>query len=180
MHFRRAGVEDMQHHPLSLLNPKRLPETHHPSINGGHVIDGVHRAVVRPHQMSPPVMQPKKELLVVACWVDPWLHKQEAMLAPILSTGEIVHRHGMRVIPAKAARLRREVNACRGPGTDKGCSFLGCTIQFACQEQAMPMHDLGILASICDLDRHWTAFLEAEQRSRNLSVVGSRLQEAAR
>ena len=108
VHLGGARVEDMQQDALPLLDPERLAESHDLAVDRGDRVARVHRAVFIREQVAGPVMQGKKELLIVARGIVARFDHQKSVLSAVLRPREIVHRHGMGVIPAKAGGARRK------------------------------------------------------------------------
>ena len=125
-------------------------------------------------------MQRKKELLIVARGILTRLDHQKAVLSAVLRSSEVVHRHGVGVIPAKAGRAGREGVAGARAHLDGGRPFFDGAVRLGGCEEAVQMDHLRPVGVVRHLDGHRLILFKAQQGTGDLAVVGGRLQSVAR
>ena len=69
VHFGGAGVEDVEHEALALLDAQRLAEAEHLAVDGGDVVSGSHVAVVAGLELAVPVVEVEEDFGVVVAGV---------------------------------------------------------------------------------------------------------------
>src|SRR5271165_2716561 len=89
----------------------------------------------------------------------------------ILARRQIRPGAHVRVIKAKARRLLHKGDASAPVGRDERRALFGCSIDICGDELSVPMELLRRVRLVVDLNRYSLPFLEAQQRSRKLSVV---------
>src|ERR1700744_2155612 len=162
----------MQKDALPLLNAQRFAKSHHLAVDGGDTVAWIHRAVGSAEQVTVPIVKGEKKFLIVESGVVAWFYHQKAVLTAVLSAGEIAHRHGVSVIPAKTGRARHEGVACDGvSGYGRG-AFLDSAVDFRGQQQTVPVNHLWAIGPVGNLDGNGLILLLASQRGRRLAVVG--------
>jgi hypothetical protein len=105
-------------------------------------------------------MQREEKFLIVPTMVLVGFDHQEAVLTPILPEAEILHGHGVRVVPAKPRRSGNKRIAGRRPRRDWRRTFLHGAIDIRRDKQAVPVHHFGPFAPIGHLYRHGPVFFE--------------------
>ena len=80
----------------------------------------------------------------------------------------------MGVIEAEACRLRNEGNPAHPVLRHEGRAFLGCSVDVAGDDLAVPVHELRRIGVIVDVHHDLLSFLESEQGPRKLAVVERR------
>ena len=82
--------------------------------------------------------------------------------------------HDVGVVEAETRRLRHEGDAAHAVRRNEGRAFLGRAVDLARNHLAVPVHQLGRVGVVVDIDDDALAFLEAQQRPRKLAVVERR------
>ena len=100
--------------------------------------------------------------------------------ARVLSRAQVCRRMNVRVVKTIAGRLRDERDAAASMRGNERRAFFGGAIDIGGKKLAMPMQLLGRVRLVVNIDGDLFAFLEAEQWPRELTVIGSRGDNAIR
>jgi hypothetical protein len=107
------------------------------------------------------------------------INDQEAELARKGALRQVRHRHGMAVIPACAAGLRRQAVKQRVARWNDGRPFFRRSILSGGQVKPMPVNEIGIAAVIDDVDCYRLPLLEPQRRAGDGAVVSRGLDNLA-
>ena len=196
----RACVQKMEHHALARPHPDRFarpqrfvvdriqigrylkprrPRIQHRRLlrfrARGVEIVGIH--VLR-REVRLPVAQRQVMLLIVVARVGPAFHDQKSELSGECPPVQIVHRHRVRVVPARTRGRRRELVAAAAMWRHRRRTFLFGTVHVGRNQQPVKMDILGRIGLVDHVDRHRRAFLHPQQRSRRHAVVPDRAHDA--
>ncbi len=84
------------------------------------------------------------------------------------------------VIEAKSRRVGNKRNAAAAMGSDEGRAFFRGSIHIGGNELPVPVQLFRPVGLVVNVDSHWLAFFQAQQRARKLAVVGGRGDDAIR
>src|SRR5512146_1837694 len=108
------------------------------------------------------------------------LDVDRADLAAVLALMKVAAGAQVRVIEAKAGGAWNEPLPAHAMSGNVGRTLLRGTIHGGRHELAVPVELLRRVRVVVDVDDGGTSFLESQQRSRKLAVVGRYRQEALR
>jgi len=120
-----------------------------------------------------PVAKGEEKLLIVTAGVARPLDVDKAELACVGAFVQIVHGHGVSVIPAAAGRTRGELIAPSGVRFDNRRALFFGAIDLGRDEHAMPVDEFRRVGIVEDIDGDGLAFLEAQHRSGSGAVVAN-------
>ena len=92
---------------------------------------------------------------------------------------EVGHSHGVRVIPARSGRTRRELIAAPALRRDEGGALLLYAVDFGWDEEAVPMDEFGYVGVVDDVHGDWFALAHAEHRPGRDAVVADGAEDAS-
>ncbi len=195
--FNGAGVEEVNEQALAFADPDRLAGAEPLVVDGvGHGADfeavgiGVHGCrsfeqgavvgvvVLVVHgagEEGLPVAQGEKELLVVmAAILDLTVGAvdvEKAELAGVGALVEVVHGHGVGVVPAASGGGGRELDALAAMGRDDRRTLLLGAVDAGRDEQPVPVDELRRIGVVDDFYSDGLAFAHAQQGARGGVVV---------
>jgi hypothetical protein len=118
------------------------------------------------------LLHDQEDLAVISAGIVPGLDVDRPCLAGVHAAVEVGAGHHVRVIEAEAGWARNEHDALHPMrGNERRALFRGA-IDIARDHLSMPMHKLGDIGVIMDIDDHSLPLLEAQQWARELAVVG--------
>src|SRR5215469_911863 len=118
-----------------------------------------------------PFMRGEENLLIVGAWVRPWLDVDEGELAGVCSAAQIGSRHYMRVNESGARWLRRQPISQMAVGGNYQALFLQRAVHVRGNDLPVPVHQLWRIGLVEDIHDRRHAFMQANQRTRNLPVI---------
>src|SRR6185437_1626221 len=113
-------------------------------------------------------------------WITGALNHQEAELSGVSSAVEIVHRHRVRVIPARARRRGRELVTPGAVRWNHRRSFFLGTIDVGGNQQPVKVYELRRIRLIDYVHRDRRAFFHAHERTGRGAVVADRAHDPVR
>lgn len=123
------------------------------------------------------------DFLVVMAFVPRLLlafDDQEPRLPRISTSGKIIHRHRMGVIPTRPCRVRRElIPMGRAHRYHRRTLFDRAIVQ-RINREPVPVHNLGNRRVVRHIDGHRHTLAQAKQRPRHLPVVSNGVDDHAR
>ncbi len=178
----------MHQHPLALLHPNRLPRTQRLVVDGvGHRVDfktvgigvqdrgllGLRSAmavvIIVVHTAGEerlPVAQREKNLLVILARVLAPIDVDEAKLPGIASAVQIGFGHGVRVIPARSGRTRRELIAAPATCRHRRRALLLHPIDIRGNQHAVPVHQFRYIRIVDDIHAYASCLRACAARVR--------------
>ncbi len=184
-----AGVQHAEQHLLALAHADGLAVPQHPVSESRRAVHNLQTVIRRrplAHVLhadpgSFPAAGGQHDLAVISAGIARGrVDDEEAELARIGAARKIGHCHGVAVVPARARWFGGEAVNQRFPGRNDRRTFFACAILNGRDEQAVPVHKVGIAGIVDDLDRDRRAFLETEQWSRHGIVVARGLDDFVR
>ncbi len=112
-----------------------------------------------------PVAQGEEELLVVVAGIVAAVDVDEAELAGVGPFVQVVHGHGVGVIPAAAGGAGSELEAAPAVRRDEGRAFFFGAVHLGRNEHAVPVDQLRRVGVVDDIDRDRLALAHAQNRA---------------
>jgi hypothetical protein len=120
----------------------------------------------------------EEDLLVVSTWVVRRLDVDVTDEAAVLAGAEVGSGAHVGLIEAQAGGAGDEGDAPAAARGDEGRALLGGSIHVRGNGLAVPVHLLGAVGLIVDVDGDGATFFEAQQRAGELAVVCGRGDDA--
>ena len=108
------------------------------------------------------MMDRQKDLLVVVPGIAGSVDQQEAELAGVGSDAEVCARAGVGVIPARSGGVGREAVTQVPARGDHGRAFFHGAVVQRIGGEAMPVHDVGVVAFVDDVDGDGNVLAQAK------------------
>ncbi len=118
-----------------------------------------------------PVAQGEKEFLVVVAGVVAAIDVDEAELSGVGTFVQVVHRHGVRVVPAGSGRAGRELETAPTVGRHERGALLFGAVDFGRNEHAVPVDQFRGIGVVDDVDGDRFALAHSEDRPGRGAVV---------
>jgi hypothetical protein len=150
------GWPRIQHRRLFRLRPR------------GIEIVVIHRLI---GEIRLPIAQRQVMFLIEAAGIIRSLDDQKAEHAGETAAVQVVHRHGVRVIPAGAGRRGRELIAAASVRRHHRGAFFLRSVHVGGNQQSVKMHELRHVGVVDHVHRDRHALLHPQQRPRRSAVV---------
>jgi hypothetical protein len=105
-----------------------------------------------------PVAEGEKKFLIVMAGIVASVNVNKSELAGVGALVEVVHGHGVTVIPAASGGTGSELEAAAAVRIDHRRTFFGGAVDARRNEHAVPMDELGSIGVVDDLDGHRLPF----------------------
>ncbi len=188
-----AGVQKMKQHAFARIHADRLAGAERLVVDGKNIgrhlqpggrvsstagFSGLRQRgieIVVIHQLvgeiGLPIAQRQVVFLIVVAGIVRSLDDQKAEHSGIAAAVQVVHRHGVRVIPARAGRRGRELIAAASVRRHHGRAFFLRSVHVGGNQQSVKMHKLRHVGVIDHVHRDRHAFLHPQPRPRRGAVV---------
>src|SRR5579862_6984064 len=117
-------------------------------------------------------LEGQENLAVVTAGIVGWFDVRGTNLAAVLSGVQVGASAIVGVIEAQPGRFWRERDDARPAGGNVWRAFFGGAIHIGRDKLAVPVELLGCVGVVVNFDRDRLAFLEPQERARELAVVG--------
>ena len=191
--FDGAGVQEMDQQPLAFADADRITGTKRLVVDRvGHRADfeavgiRVHRrrlfqqrpivgivvlVVHGPGEERLPVAQGEKEFLVVLAGIVAAVNVNKAKLAGVGTLVQVIHGHGVGVIPAASRGPRRELKPAPAVRRHQRRALFFGAIHLRRNQHAVPMHQFRRIRIVDHVNGHRLAFAHAQHRPGRGAVV---------
>src|ERR1022692_49061 len=175
MRFCRTGVQYMEEYslPFACLNWVAMPE--HAVIDRRIIIKSVHGRIPAASPIRVPVVQGEEDLVIVRTWCLFRINVETSELTGIPAPLQITPSKCVRVVPAETRRPRRKAVTPLPAWHNHGRALFHRAIFVRRNPQSMPVHNLGHVRMVHNIDRDWLALRKANQRAGKDKVVRNRV-----
>ena len=118
-----------------------------------------------------PIAQGQEQLLIVVAGIIAGVDVDEAELAGICALVQIVHSHGMRVVPSRSSRTGLESQTVPTVWGHQRRTFLFRAVHLGGNEHAVPMDKLRRIGFVDYIHRYRLALPHAQHRARRRAVI---------